>query len=216
LNTVPTPVYSKKSGKGKAAGIKLKQPLRKKASIGLYNGPEWEERMVSRVAVWMLEGIREPAALLEEVTRAFPQLPVSFGDCKRWQKAVFARWELAGAKGEPRVARGEALASLEHLTRILWKDYHSIPSFKLKDRAKIYQLIMDASERWCRLRGVEDGVPDTDSDGSGEFLLRLRRQKEMADYMGRFADLIAKKRRLEAEKKGHAARRPGLLYLGQK
>ena len=198
---MPLPVYSKKAGKGNAGRIKRKRPP-KKTAISLHNGPQWEERMVGRVAVWMLEGIREPAALLGKVSLAFPLAPVSLGDCKRWQKAVLTRWEAEGSKSEPQAARGEALASLEHLTRILWKEYHSIPSSKLKDRAKIYQLILDVSERWCRLHGVQEGVPGAVSEGSEEIMTRMRQQKEMAEMMGRFADIVARQRKMKANSGG--------------
>lgn len=77
----------------------------------------WEHKMVAKVEAIMFQGFRTPH-LIADLAK------ISIPEAKKYIRAVEAQWSVLGSTVDPRSARGEALANLDHIISQTWLRYN--------------------------------------------------------------------------------------------
>lgn len=168
-----------------------------KVGPGRLSDPDYVDQMVTKVELLMVQGVKAPALLCSTVQHE-DGTEVDVGTMRRWIQRVYARWEVSGSASDLRKERGEALANIELLNNKLWVDFQNAND--IRDRTWIAGLLMRLLEQRMALWGLTgDNIKQIIMvQEDSEVMTRIRRQNDLSMLASRFADIIAKRRGLQA------------------
>lgn len=164
----------------------------------------WEHKMVAKVEAIMFQGFRTPH-LIAELAK------ISVPEAKKYIRAVEAQWSVLGSSVDPRSARGEALANLEHLISQTWLRYNEAKKDANKKNNKGAHYRADAllrdltslQRQKMELNGIGAHTANSLLIAGGEadhpVLQAIRKQEKLVGVAAKFGHMLRKIRRRDDE-----------------
>lgn len=160
----------------------------------------WEHKMVAKVEAIMFQGFRTPH-LIADLAK------ISLPEAKKHIRAVEAQWSVLGSSVDPRSARGEALANLDHIISQTWLRYNEAKKEALKKNNKGAHYRADAllrdltslQRQKMELNGIGAHTANSLLIAGGEadhpVLQAIRRQEKLVGVAAKFGHMLRKIRR---------------------